>query len=119
MTVTARLPADFADLERFVEHWDVATSQERWIRRSETPLPEIRAFYDAMLARADDALAYVERCPLHNLPEDAARLLRLLLSMTQAAMAWSSNPVPAVGTPAPRREVSRTPPTAASTPEMM
>jgi hypothetical protein len=96
MTVTARLPADFADLERFVEHWDVATSQERWIRRSETPLPEIRGFYDAMLARADAALAHVERFPLHDLPRDAACLLRLLLSMTQAAMAIELHDSPRV-----------------------
>jgi len=87
MTGANRLPADFADLEHFVEHWDVATSQERWIRRSETPLASIRTFYDAMLARADAALSYLERYPLQDLPPDAACLMRLLLSMTQAAMA--------------------------------
>src|SRR6476659_9192512 len=43
---------------------------------------------------------------------------RLAPPMTQAAIACSSNPVPAVGTPAPRREVNSTPPTAASTPEI-
>src|SRR6478609_5193754 len=43
---------------------------------------------------------------------------RLAPPMTQAAIACSSNPVPAVGTPAPSREVSSTPPTAASTPEI-
>jgi hypothetical protein len=96
MTVTARLPTDFADLECFVEHWDVATSQERWVRRSETPMPAIRTFYDAMLARADAALAYVERFPLHDLPQDAACLLRLLLSMTQAAMAVELHDSPRV-----------------------
>ena len=63
MSADHRLPAEFADLERFVEHWDVATSQERWIRRSETAQAAIRAFYDAMLARADAALTYVERFP--------------------------------------------------------
>jgi hypothetical protein len=96
MTVTARLPSDFADLEHFVEHWDVATSQERWTRRSETPLPDIRAFYDAMLARADAVLAHLERFPLDDLPEDAACLLRLLLSMTQAAMAIELHDSPRV-----------------------
>jgi hypothetical protein len=96
MTVANRLPADFADLEPFVEHWDVASSQERWIRRSETPLAAIRTFYDAMLARADAALAYVERYPLHALPPDAACLMRLLLSMTQAAMAIELHDSPRV-----------------------
>ena len=96
MSADHRLPAEFADLERFVEHWDVATSQERWIRRSETAQAAIRAFYDAMLARADAALTYVERFPLHDLPPDAACLLRLLLAMTQAAMAVELHESPRV-----------------------
>jgi hypothetical protein len=96
MAVAARLPAGFEDLERFVEHWDVHTSHERWIRRSETSMEDIRAFYTAILARADDAVTYVERFPLHNLPEDAACLLRLLLSMTQAAMAVELHDTPRV-----------------------
>jgi hypothetical protein len=90
------LPAGFEDLERFVAHWDVPTSHERWIRRSETPMEDIRAFYGAMLARADDAVVHVERFPLHNLPDDAACLLRLLLSMTQAAMAVELHDTPRV-----------------------
>jgi hypothetical protein len=96
MSMAARLPAAFADLERFVAHWDVATSQERWTRRSETPLDQIQTFYDAMLARADEALAYVERFPLHDLPPDAACLMRLLLAMTQAAMAIELHESPRV-----------------------
>jgi hypothetical protein len=96
MTGTNCLPAEFADLEPFVEHWDVASSQERWTRRSETSLPAIRSFYDAMLARADAALAYVERYPLIELPEDAACLMRLLLAMTQAAMAVELHEQPRV-----------------------
>ncbi len=72
------------------------TSHERWIRRSETSLKDIQTFYDAMLARADDAVTYVERFPLHNLPDDAACLLRLLLSMTQAAMAIELHEAPRV-----------------------
>ncbi len=96
MTATNRLPAEFADLEQFVAHWDVATSQARWIRRSETPLPAIKAFYDAMLTRADAALAYLERYPLNALPDDAACLMRLLLSMTQAAMAIELHESPRV-----------------------
>jgi hypothetical protein len=96
MAATARLPAGFEDLERFVAHWDVPTSHERWIRRSETPMQEIRAFYEAMLARADDAVMHIEGFPLHDLPGDAACLLRLLLSMTQAAMAVELHDAPRV-----------------------
>jgi hypothetical protein len=87
MRTATHLPAGFDELERFVAHWDVPTSQARWIRRSETPFEDIRTFYDAMLARADDAVRHIERFPLHELPQDTACLLRLLLAMTQAAMA--------------------------------
>lgn len=82
-----RLPAAFADLERFVDYWDVPTSHERWIRRSETEFGTIREFYDAMLARAEDATAFVEQYPLHEQPDDVACLFRLLLALTQAAVA--------------------------------
>src|SRR6478752_5576338 len=63
------------------------------------------------------------RRPMISAPHTAPIALprapdRLAPPMTQAAMACSSNPVPAVGTPAPRREVNSTPPTAARTPEM-
>jgi len=43
---------------------------------------------------------------------------RLAPPITQAAMACSSKPVPAVGIPAPSRDVSSTPPTPASSPEI-
>src|SRR6478672_8080440 len=61
--------------------------------------------------------------PMMSAPQAAPIALprapeRLAPPMTQAAMACSSKPVPAVGTPAPRRDVSSTPPTAASTPEI-
>jgi hypothetical protein len=87
MAQLQRLPAEFADLERFLDHWDVPTSHERWIRRCATPYPDIVGFYQAMFARAEEATSYVEHFPLQELPEDAARLLRLLLALTQAAIA--------------------------------
>lgn len=83
----ALLPPGFAALERFVAYWDVATSHERWQRRAEASMAEIAEFYHATLALADPALAHIEQFPLDELPEDAARLLRLLLAMTQAGVA--------------------------------
>lgn len=82
-----RLPAAFADLEHFVDYWDVPTSHQRWIRRSETEFGKIKEFYDAMLARAEDATAFVEQYPLHQQPDDVACLFRLLLALTQVAVA--------------------------------
>jgi hypothetical protein len=87
VTKENRLPEGFEDLERFLDYWDLQTSDERWRRRCETPYLEIVVFYEAIFARAEQATAYLERLPFQELPEDAARLLRLLLAMTQAAVA--------------------------------
>jgi hypothetical protein len=87
MQNSQRLPSAFADLEKFVDQWDVPTSHARWIRRSETEFSKIREFYDAMFARAEEATTFVEQYPLHHLPDDVACLFRLLLALTQAAVA--------------------------------
>lgn len=84
---TRLLPPGFEALEGFVAYWDVETSHARWQRRSEASMAQIRAFYDTTLPLADQALAHVEGYPLDQLPDDAARLLRLLLALTQAAIA--------------------------------
>ena len=50
------LPTDVADLEPFAD----------WA---------IQAFYDAAFPRLEDAMAYLDRFTLDELPEDAMRLL--------------------------------------------
>ncbi|WP_065382906.1 hypothetical protein [Hyphomonas sp. ND6WE1B] len=81
------LPPGFEDLEVFVEHWDVPTTNERWNRRAGTPIEDIRSFYEAMLGRADEALRHCEQYPLDGMPADAARLSRLLMALAHAATA--------------------------------
>lgn len=81
------LPAGFEELEGFVEHWDVETTNERWNRRAGTHYPEIVRFYEAMLARAEDATSHCEQYPFDAMPEDAARLARLLMALAHAATA--------------------------------
>ncbi|MGQ0700621.1 MAG: hypothetical protein ACT4PZ_20565 [Panacagrimonas sp.] len=81
------LPPGYEELEPFVEYWAGATNDIRWDRRSRAAMLEIRRYYDAMLPRADEALSYLEQFPLGDMPADATRLLRLLLSLPHAAMA--------------------------------
>ena len=50
-------------------------------------MPEITKFYNAMVERAEEALNHLQPLGLENLPEPEARLLRLILSLAQAAMA--------------------------------
>jgi hypothetical protein len=82
-----RLPPGFDELLPFVDAWAGATTQERLHTRCSSSMDEIRRFYDAMTARADEAMAYVERFPLRELPDDAALLFRLVLALGQAHVA--------------------------------
>lgn len=81
------LPPGFEELEEFLGHWDAPSSQERWTQRAETPYAEIKRFYDAMLARAEHAAVYLDPLDPHNLPEDAARLARLIFALMHASIA--------------------------------
>lgn len=83
----ALLPPAFEDLEPFAETWCLATESERWDRRIQTPLAQLRTFYDACFPRVDDAVTYCDKFPLDELPEDALNLLRMVYSLVTVAMA--------------------------------
>ena len=76
----ALLPRDFAELEPFAAKWSLATEAERWDERMSSTMPEMQALYDAALPRLPDALAYCDRFPLDDMPDDALHLLRLIYS---------------------------------------
>jgi hypothetical protein len=96
------LPPGFEDLEPFVAHWAGETTHARMNTRATSDITAIRDFYDAMIGRADEAIAYCERFPIDALPDDAARLFRLILGLAQAAIAIEIHGQPrAPGTPWP------------------
>jgi hypothetical protein len=75
------LPAEFSDLERFVQDWCLDSEPERYAKRLASTMDEIQEFYDAVMPRAEEAICYLEKFPLSDLPEDAFRLLKLLYSL--------------------------------------
>lgn len=81
------LPAGFEDLEPFLAQWDLPTFNERRAFRGGLSLEEIRRFYDAMVPRASAALALIDTYPLRGMPDDVARLYRLVLALSHASMA--------------------------------
>lgn len=87
MNTRAILPAGFEDLEPFVEYWAGETNDVRWDRRSRASMAEIRRFYDAMLARAPEALRYLNTFSLGDMPGDATQLFRLVLSLAHVSIA--------------------------------
>lgn len=91
---TSALPDGFGDLEIFVEYWGARTTQERWQRRSNASMGEIRLFYDAVLARADDIVKHLDPLPLHAMPKDSERLACLLFSLANCAIAVELHKAP-------------------------
>lgn len=81
------LPTQFADLEPFAETWCLASERERYARRLASTMDDMQAFYDAVLPRAEEAMAYCDKFPLDDLPDDARRLLLLMYSFVTVSFA--------------------------------
>ena len=81
-----QLPEGFRDLEPWLA-WSLATERERSAKRQSSTMEEIKAFYDAMLARMEEVLSYLEQFPLDNIPPDAQQLFYLTLSLAEVAPA--------------------------------
>ena len=95
------LPAQFAALEPFARDWCLASEPERYAKRLASTMDELQAFYDALFPRAEEAMAYLEKFPLHDLPEDAHRLLKLLYSLILVSFPveiWRQPYIPDTGT---------------------
>ena len=82
----ARLPEQFRDLEQWMA-WSLETEGERSAHRQASAMEDITAFYEAMLARMDEVLPYLEQFNLEDLPDDARRLFYLTLSLAEVAPA--------------------------------
>ena len=95
------LPPEFSDLQPWVADWCLDTEPERYAKRLSSSMDEIQAFYDAIFPRANAAIAYLDRFPLDELPDDAFRLLKLLYSlilMSFAVEIWKQPCIPDTGT---------------------
>ena len=82
----AHLPEQFRDLEQWMA-WSLETEGERSDHRQASAMEDITAFYEAMLARMDEVLPYLEQFSLEDLPDDARRLFYLTLSLAEVAPA--------------------------------
>ena len=67
------LPSEFAELEPFAAEWCLATERERWAQRMSSSMDELQAFYDAMLPRVPEAIAYCDQFALDDMPDDAVQ----------------------------------------------
>lgn len=97
--MTAKLPSEFADLEAFSE-WCLDSEPQRYQKRLDSSMAEMQAFYDAITPRAEEAIAYCDKFPLDDLPEDVTNLMHLLYSMIMVSFpveCWKQPRVPDSG----------------------
>ena len=92
---TLQLPHAFRDLEQW-SSWSLPTEEARSARRQASGMSEIRAFYDAMAHRIDDALDYCNEFALESMPSDVQRLFYLVLSLAEVAPAVEQFSQPSV-----------------------
>ncbi|MGB8405135.1 MAG: hypothetical protein WCE30_13825 [Mycobacterium sp.] len=79
------LPPEFADLERFSD-WILATEPERYAKRLSASMAEMQDLYDVGLARLEEVMVYLDaRFPLHDMPDDAKRLMHLMQSVVMVS----------------------------------
>jgi hypothetical protein len=96
----ALLPSQFSALEPYATKWCLATERQRFAQRMAGTMDEMQAFYDAFFPRAEEAIAYCEKFPLDDMPEDAQRLLQLLYSLVMVSFpveAWRQPKIPDAG----------------------
>ena len=96
----AMLPQEFSDLEPWAEEWAIESINSRYLKRINSEMPELQAFYDAMVPRAEDALDYLDQFPIDDLDPQQLNLLWTLLSLSAVSFAidcFGQPKVPAVG----------------------
>ena len=80
----ALLPAGFEDFEPFLD-WALPRQTDRADKKMRSTFEEIKALYD--FGMSDDhiitALRHCDQFPLGELPEEAARLFQITLSMAE------------------------------------
>lgn len=81
------LPAGFEELEHLAPAWALPTSQERFAKRVSSRMGELKAYYELVHPRAEEALALLDQQPLAELREPERRLMYLLLALVDVSLA--------------------------------
>jgi hypothetical protein len=91
----AQLPAAFADLERFVE-WAIPTEKERYLKRLDSTIEELREFFDALAPRSEEIRDYLDKQYGPDMAIEDQRLLWMMFSLICTSFAVEVFNAPAV-----------------------
>ena len=82
------LPPEFSQLEHLVPEWAIEDGHQRYVKRVNSSMEQIRAFYDEIFPYAEDAVAYIDKFDYAEpLPDDVANLRNLLYSLITVSLA--------------------------------
>ncbi len=82
------LPGKFAQLEHLVAEWAIEDGHARYVKRVNSSMEQIRAFYDEIFPHAEAAVAYLDQFDYQQpLSPDAANLRNLLYSLITVSLA--------------------------------
>jgi hypothetical protein len=86
--MNATLPPDFSHLEHLVEEWAIEDGHQRYVKRVNSSMDQIKAFYDEVFPVAEEAVAYIDKFDYSEpLPDDVANLRNLLYSLITVSLA--------------------------------
>jgi hypothetical protein len=86
--VSALLPAEFSQLEHLVDEWAIEDGHQRYLKRVNSSMEKIQAFYDQVFPYAEEAVTYVDKFDYSEpLPDDVANLRNLLYSLITVSLA--------------------------------
>ena len=86
--MNALLPLEFSPFEHLVPDWAIEDGHERYLKRVNSSMEEIQAFYDEVFPQAEEAVAYIDKFDYSEpLPEDVANLRNLLYSLITVSLA--------------------------------
>ena len=82
------LPPEFSQLEHLVPGWAIEDGHERYLKRVNSSMEQIQAFYDEVFPYAEEAVAYIDKFDYAEpLPEEVANLRNLLYSLITVSLA--------------------------------
>ena len=91
LNMRSLFPEEFADLEAVGAPWSIGSDNERSRTRAGSSMEDMEVFYDAVLPRAHEILAYCDRFDVRNPPEEMRVLMSMLYSLivvSSAVEAW-------------------------------
>lgn len=95
------LPAQFAELDRFVEQWDRPGTNERYAQRVAHSMADLQDFHKNLMARGEEIKSYLDSKPFSKYSEQDTCLARLMFAFSITAGAveiYKTQVVPDTGT---------------------